>query len=99
MDKKFGEKMYKTIVINGMDIYKNLYENPALAHLKRQEFTELYNKLTEEEKCIYYDNIRRYFNIILFETMIMLYCKPKPESSRGVKQECIFNTMKVQSII
>ena len=50
MDKKFGEKMYKTIVINGMDIYKNLYENPALAHLKRQEFTELYNKLTEEEK-------------------------------------------------
>ena len=69
MDKKFGEKMYKTIVINGMDIYKNLYENPALAHLKRQEFTELYNKLTEEEKCIYYDNIR---DILIDTTSLVL---------------------------
>ena len=69
MDKKFGEKMYKTIVINGMDIYKNLYENPALAHLKRQEFTELYNKLTEEENCIYYDNIR---DILIDTTSLVL---------------------------
>lgn len=58
MDKKFGEKMYRTVVIEGMNIYKELYDNPELSHLRKKGFIDLYNKLTEEEKCIYYDNVR-----------------------------------------
>ena len=53
MNEKFVEKIYKTIVEDGVGEYKNLLDNTALKNTTDKYWInalELYEKLTSEEK-------------------------------------------------
>ncbi len=53
MNEKFVEKIYKTIVEDGVGEYKNLLDNTALKNATDKYWInalELYEKLTSEEK-------------------------------------------------
>ena len=71
MNEKFVEKIYKTIVEDGVGEYKNLLDNTALKNATDKYWInalELYEKLTSEEKekmlLIMIDTISSVFGIL-----------------------------------
>ena len=68
MNEKFVEKIYKTIVEDGVGEYKNLLDNTALKNATDKYWInalELYEKLTSEEK----EKMLKFAELIMIDTI------------------------------
>ena len=59
MNINFGEKMYNSIVIEGIGTYKKMYENLSDNHDSEywRNISKFYNKLNDEDKNAFYNII------------------------------------------
>ena len=72
MNEKFVEKIYKTIVEDGVDEYKNLLDNTALKNATDKYWInalELYEKLSSEEK----EKILKFAEFIMIDTISSVF--------------------------
>lgn len=68
MNEEFIKRLYDTIIIDGLEIYKNQFQNTALSE-KTFEFTrkslELYSDLSDEQKKFFFEILR----VIMIDTI------------------------------
>lgn len=72
MNEKFVEKIYKTIVEDGVGEYKNLLDNTALKNATDKYWInalELYEKLTSEEK----EKMLKFAELIMIDTISSVF--------------------------
>jgi len=72
MNEKFVEKIYKTIVEDGVGEYKNLLDNTALKNTTDKYWInalELYEKLTSEEK----EKMLKFAELIMIDTISSVF--------------------------
>ena len=73
MNEKFVEKIYKTIVEDGIGEYKNLLDNTTLKNATDKYWInalELYEKLSAEEK----EKMLKFAELIMIYTISSVFC-------------------------
>lgn len=72
MNEKFVEKIYKTIVKDGVDEYKNLLDNTSLKNATDKYWInalELYEELSSEEK----EKMLKFAELIMIDTISSVF--------------------------
>ncbi len=72
MNEEFVKRLYDTSIVEGLDIYKNQFNNTAITD-KTTEFTkkalEMYSSLTNSQKEVFFDVLK----ITMIDTISLVF--------------------------